>query len=176
MTTNSAAPVCLTFCQGPDNVIYPASACQGLLPSALLPSRHVNKLMLMTMMTMTMTMTITMVLIMMRFLVMTTLAIMVMVMMKLVKGHFCLVGVSTSCTAREEIDSGNVSAQTGGGQRVRWVHFEKRPHPQESTRLDGLLSTTLRTVILPCPRFFQKSHSPKRGKRRWVRSKKRGTR
>ena len=170
LTTNSAAPVCLTFCQGPDNVIYPALACQGLLPSALLPSRHVNKLMLMTM-------TITMVLIRMRFLVMSTLAIMVMVMMKLVKGHFCLVGVSTSCTAREEIDSGNVSAQTGGGQRVlRWVHFEKRPHPQESTRLDGLLSTTLRTVILPCPRFFQKSHSPKRGKRRWVRSKKRGTR
>ena len=169
MTSNCAAPVCLTFCQGPDNVIYPASACQGLLPSALLPSRHVNKLMLMTM-------AMTMVLIMMRFLVMTTLAIMVMVMMKLVKGHFCLVGVSTSCTAREEIDSGNVSAQTGGGQRVRWVHFEKRPHPQESARLDGLLSTTLRTVILPCPRFFQKSHSPKRGKRRWVRGKKRGTR
>ena len=169
MTTNCAAPVCLTFCQGPDNVIYPALACQGLLPSALLPSRHVNKLMLMTM-------TITMVLIRMRFLVMSTLAIMVMVMMKLVKGHFCLVGVSTSCTAREEIDSGNVSAQTGGGQRVRWVHFEKRPHPQESTRLDGLLCTTLRTVILPCPRFFQKSHSPKRGKRRWVRGKKRGTR
>ena len=169
MTTNCAAPVCLTFCQGPDNVIYPALACQGLLPSVLLPSRHVNKLMLMTM-------TITMVLIRMRFLVMSTLAIMVMVMMKLVKGHFCLVGVSTSCTAREEIDSGNVSAQTGGGQRVRWVHFEKRPHPQESARLDGLLCTTLRTVILPCPRFFQKSHSPKRGKRRWVRGKKRGTR
>ena len=169
LTTNSAAPVCPTFCQGPDNVIYPALACQGLLPSVLLPSRHVNKLMLMTM-------TITMVLIRMRFLVMSTLAIMVMVMMKLVKGHFCLVGVSTSCTAREEIDSGNVSAQTGGGQRVRWVHFEKRPHPQESARLDGLLSTTLRTVILPCPRFFQKSHSPKRGKRRWVRGKKRGTR
>ena len=169
MTTNSAAPVCLTFCQGPDNVIYPALACQGLLPSVLLPSRHVNKLMLMTM-------TITMVMIRMRFLVMSTLAIMVMVMMKLVKGHFCLVGVSTSCTAREEIDSGNVSAQTGGGQRVRWVHFEKRPRPQESARLDGLLCTTLRTVILPCPRFFQKSHSPKRGKRRWVRGKKRGTR
>ena len=112
MTTNWAAPVCLTFCQGPDNVIYPALACQGLLPSALLPSRHVNKLMLMTM-TMTMTMTIMMVLMMMRFLVMTTMAIMVMVMMKIVKGHFCLVGVSTSCTAREEIDSGNVSAQTG---------------------------------------------------------------
>ena len=109
-------------------------------------------------------MTITMVLIMMRFLVMTTLAIMVMVMMKLVKGHFCLVGVSTSCTAREEIDSGNVSAQTGGGQRVRWVHFEKRPHPLESARLDGLLSTSLRTVILPCPRFF-KSHIPQKGAR-----------
>ena len=157
MTTNSAAPVCLTFCQGPDNVIYPALACQGLLPSVLLPSRHVNKLMLMTM-------TITMVLIRMRFLVMSTLAIMVMVMMKLVKGHFCLVGVSTSCTAREEIDSGNVSAQTGGGQRVRWVHFEKRPHPQESARLDGLLCTSLRTVILPCPRFF-KSHIPQKGAR-----------
>ena len=111
LTTNCAAPVCLTFCQGPDNVIYPALACQGLLPSALLPSRHVNKLMLMTMMTMAMT--IMMVLRMMRFLVMATMAIMVMVMMKLVKGHFCLVGVSTSCTAREEIDSGNVSAQTG---------------------------------------------------------------
>ena len=162
LTTNCAAPVCLTFCQGPDNVIYPALACQGLLPSALLPSRHVNKLMLMTMMTMTMA--ITMVLIMMRFLVMTTLAIMVIMMMKLVKGHFCLVGVSTSCTAREEIDSGNVSAQTGGGQRVRWVHFEKRPHPQESARLDGLLCTTLRTVILPCPRFF-KSHIPQKGAR-----------
>ena len=176
MTTNCAAHVCLTFCQGPDNVIYPALACQGLLPSALLPSRHVNRLMLMTMMTM-MTMTIMMVLMMMRFLVMTTMAIMVMVMMKLVKGHFCLVGVSTSCTAREEIDSGNVSAQTGGGQRVRWVHFEKRPHPLELARLDaGLLSTTLRTAILPRSKVFQKSHSPKRGKRRWVRSKKRGTR
>ena len=81
MTTNWAAPVCLTFCQGPDNVIYPALACQGLLPSALLPSRHVNKLMLMTMMMM---MTIMMVLRMMRFLVMATVAIMVMVMMKLV--------------------------------------------------------------------------------------------
>ena len=173
LTTNWAAPVCLTFCQGPDNVIYPALACQGLLPSALLPSRHVNRLMLMTMITM-ITMTITMVLMMMRFLVMTTMA---MVMMKLVKGHFCLVGVSTSCTAREEIDSGNVSAQTGGCQRVRWVHFEKRPHPLELARLDaGLLSTTLRTVILPRPMVFQKSHSPKRGKRRWVRSKKRGTR